>query len=100
MLLHPSAASGGVLQCLDWPALTLALTEIRLLFPACRLAFSCYQSAPSMYERLDRFVAVSFTPTGALPAGAPHVIPLMPNEKRLSDAAPKLVKRGDAGGGR
>ena len=25
---------------------------------------------------------------------------LMPNEKRLSDAAPKLVKRGDAGGGR
>ena len=26
--------------------------------------------------------------------------PETPNEKRLSDAAPKLVKRGDAGGGR
>ena len=33
--LHPVAASGGVLVHLDWPALTPALTEIRLLVPPC-----------------------------------------------------------------
>ena len=44
-LLLPVAASGGFLACLDWPALTPALTEIRLLLAACRLAFSCHRSA-------------------------------------------------------
>ena len=37
-LLHRVAASGGVLVRLDWPALTPALTEVRLLAPA---AWSC-----------------------------------------------------------
>ena len=46
-LLHPVAASGGVLAYLDWPALTPALTEIRLLPAACRLAISCQRLAPS-----------------------------------------------------
>ena len=33
-LLHPVAASGGFLVRLDWPALTPALTEIKLLASA------------------------------------------------------------------
>jgi len=34
-LLHPVAASGGVLVRFDWPALTPALTGIKLLVAAC-----------------------------------------------------------------
>ena len=40
VMLQLFAASGGFLVCLDWPALTPALTEIRLLVLLCRLAVS------------------------------------------------------------
>jgi hypothetical protein len=33
---HPVAASGGFLECLDWPALALALTKFRLFMPKLR----------------------------------------------------------------
>ena len=52
-LLHPVAASGGFLASLDWPALTPALTEIRRLLAACRLAFSCHRSAPGSSVPID-----------------------------------------------
>ena len=39
--MNPVADSGGLLVCLGWLALTPALTEIRLLAPACCSASSC-----------------------------------------------------------
>ena len=57
VLLHPVAASGGVLVRLDRPALTPALTEIRLLATA-RLASLCHCVAPSGNSRLGLVVAV------------------------------------------
>ena len=71
-LLHPLAASGGVLVLLDWPALTPALTEIRLFaLPDCSVA-SIYGTTLSCDLRLGRLVAVQSTPTGALSAGVLH----------------------------
>jgi hypothetical protein len=69
---HPIAASGGVLVRLDWPALTPALTEIRLFASAAGSAGLSQRTMLRRHSRLGRVVAVQFTPTGALPAGAPH----------------------------
>ncbi len=45
VLFHPLVASGGFIVRLDWPALTPALTEIRLFVPTlgsvCRACTSC-----------------------------------------------------------
>ena len=71
-LLHRVAASGGLHVYLDWPALTPALTEIRLLVRVWRMAASSRHALPTGHSRLGRVVAVQFTPTGALPAGATH----------------------------
>ena len=62
----------GVFVRLDWPALTPALTEIRLFVLLDWLAASCYGTALNWNSRLGRVGAVQFTPTGALSAGAPH----------------------------
>ena len=62
----------GVFVRLDWPALTPALTEIRIFVLLDRLAASCYGTALNWNSRLGRVGAVQFTPTGALSAGAPH----------------------------
>ena len=71
-LLHPVAAPGGVLVRFDRPALTPALNEIRLLFPACCLDPACHRVTPGGPTRLGRLTAVSFTLKGAPPAGATH----------------------------
>ena len=71
-LPHAFAASGGVVVPLDWPALTPALIEIRLLIPLPRFTDSMEATALSWYSRLGRVVAVESTPTGALSAGVPH----------------------------
>ena len=70
--VHHFAASGGVLVLLERPALTPALTEIRLWVLSDYLANSCYPTTLSCESRLCRLVAVQFTPTGALPVGVPH----------------------------
>ena len=71
-LLPPLAATGGYIVSFDWPALTPALTHIRLLAALCRLAASSQRTVPSGHWRLGRVVAVQFTPIGAFPAGALH----------------------------
>ena len=69
---NPLAASGGVIVRLDWPALTPALAEIRLFVPLAGFSVSSLHAGPNRNSRLGRLVAVQFTPTGALSAGAPH----------------------------
>ena len=71
-MLLPFAASGGLLVPLDWPALTPALTEIRLFGVFAGFAVPSLHTALIGFSWLGRVVAVQFTPKGALPAGAPH----------------------------
>ena len=71
-LVPTLAAAGGYIVGFDWPALTPALTQIRLLAALCRLAASSQLTVASGHWRLGLVVAVQFAPTGALPAGAPH----------------------------
>ena len=56
--LHPLAASGGVLVTLDWPALTPALTEIRLFVFLDCLAASSHAIVLSRDLRPGRDMAV------------------------------------------
>ena len=70
--LQPIAAYGGFLVCLDWPALTPALTEIRLFVPFGCFAAARQYAAQVGVSRLVRVVAVQLTPAGALSAGEPH----------------------------
>ena len=70
--LHPLAASGGFIMRLDWPALTPALTEIRLFVPFAGFGVWSLHTGQNRNSRLGRLVVVQFTPTGALSAGAPH----------------------------
>ena len=78
--LHPLAASGGVLVTLDWPALTPALTEIRLFVLLDCLAASSYGSTLSWNSRLGRVVAVWCTALRAADsAGAPQAVLVLPN---------------------
>jgi hypothetical protein len=71
VLLDPLAAFGGVFVCLVWLALTLAVTEVRKFVPAAGIAALSRHTRPNGDSWLDHLVAVQFTPTGALPAGAP-----------------------------
>ena len=69
---QPFAAYGGFLVCLDWPALTPALTEIRLFVPFGCFAAARQRTALNGEPRLGLVVAVQLTPAGALSAGVPH----------------------------
>ena len=70
--LQPFAAYGGFLVCLDWPALTPALTEIRLFVPFGCFAGARQRTALSGEPQPGHVVAVQLTPAGALSAEVPH----------------------------
>ena len=52
--LHPLAASGGFIMRLDWPALTPALTEIRLFVPFAGFGVWSLHTGQNRNSRLRR----------------------------------------------
>jgi hypothetical protein len=75
----PLAAHGGAHVCLDRPAFTPALAEIRLFDLADGLYACSLDTWPSRTPCFGLLVAVSSTPTGALPAERCTMLVLLPN---------------------
>ena len=95
--LHPLAASGGVLVTLDWPALTAALTEIRLFDLLDCLAASSYGTTLSWNSCLGRVVAVWCTALRAADsAGAPQAVLVLPNVRaKLAPTVGRQARTGE-----
>ena len=87
----PLAASGGVIVGLNWPALTPALTEIRLFFPFGWLGVSSMHGGPLWNSRLGRVVAVQFTAIGALSASTAQADFVLPNVR--AEAGPTAKRQ-------